>query len=124
MLCPVLLFSPPEELPGLEIDTAISCLSQTSQPAFRIIYDTVDDDYLQLLEDVKSGTSILTYHQALKGNHDMLSISDNLVLLDSHRIVLPLCAVKPVLRLLHSSHSGITKPLNWLVAYTLSLIHI
>ena len=39
----------------------------------------------------------------------MLSISDNLVLLDSRRIVLPLRAVKPVLRLLHSSHSGITK---------------
>ena len=33
----------------------------------------------------------------------------NLVLLDSRRIVLPLLAVKPVLRLLHASHSGITK---------------
>ena len=74
-----------------------------------MIYDAVDDDYLQLIEDVKSGTFISTYHQTLKGNHDMLSISDNLVLLDSRRIVLPLRAVKPVLRLLQSSHSGITK---------------
>ena len=52
----------PEELPGLEIDTAISCLLQTSQPAIRVIYDAVDDDYLQLIEDVKSGTSFSTYH--------------------------------------------------------------
>ena len=34
-----------EDLPGLEIDTAISCLSQMSQPSMRIIYDAVDDDY-------------------------------------------------------------------------------
>ena len=34
-----------EDLPGLEIDTAISCLSQTSQPSIRIIYDAIDDDY-------------------------------------------------------------------------------
>ena len=27
-----------EDLPGLEIDTAISCLSQTSQPSVRVIY--------------------------------------------------------------------------------------
>ena len=40
---------------------------------------------------------------------DDLSVSDGLVLLDSRRIVLPLSAIKPVLRLLHSSHSGITK---------------
>ena len=31
------------------------------------------------------------------------------MLLDSKRIVLPLAAVKPILQLLHSSHSGITK---------------
>ena len=37
----------------------------------------------------------------------------DLVLLDSQRIVLPLPAVKPVLHLLHSSHSGITKTTNF-----------
>ena len=37
-----------EELPGLEIDAAISCLSQMYQPAIRVIYDTVDNDYHQL----------------------------------------------------------------------------
>ena len=99
----------PEELPGLEIDTAISCLLQTSQPSLQIIYDAIDEDYLQLIEDIKSGTSFSTYHRALKRNHDILSLSDNLVLFDSCRIVLSLRAVKLVLRLLHSSHSSITK---------------
>ena len=96
----------PEELPGLDIDTAISCL--TSQPSICVIYDAVDDDYRQLLEDVKNGTNVSTYSQALKGSLDILSISDNLVLLDSRRIVLPLAAIKQILKLLHSSHSGIT----------------
>ena len=40
-----------------------------------------------------------------------LSVSDGLILLDTRRIVLPLPAVKPVLRLLHASHSGINKTL-------------
>ena len=42
----------PEDLPGLEIDTTISCLSQTLQPAIRLIYDAIDDDYRQLVEDI------------------------------------------------------------------------
>ena len=68
----------------------------------------MDDDYHQLLEDVKCSMSVSTYSQALKGSLDILSISDNLVLLDSRRIVLPLPAVKPVLKLLHSSMTKTT----------------
>ena len=34
------------------------------------------------------------------------------MILDSPRIVLPLPAVKPILKLLHSSHSGVTKTTN------------
>ena len=40
---------------------------------------------------------------------NILSLSDGLVLMDSKRIVLPLPSVKPILKLLHASHSGITK---------------
>ena len=98
-----------EEMPGLEIDTAISCLSQTSQPSMDVIYNAVDDDYRQFLQDVIQNTSYSNYSKALHGSVDSLSVQDNLVLLDSRRIVLPLLAVKPVLRLLHASHSGITK---------------
>ena len=83
----------PEDMAGLEINTAISCLSQTSQPAICLIYDAVDDDYRQLVEDVKNGAAISTYSQSLKGSFNILSISDNLVLLDSRRIVLPLSLI-------------------------------
>ena len=69
----------------------------------------MDEDYRQLVEDVKNGTSVSQYSQSLKGNSELLSVMDNLVLLDSRRIVLPMSAVKPILKLLHSSHSSITK---------------
>ena len=72
----------PEELPGLDIDTAISCLKETSQPSLSVIYAAVDDDYRQLVEDVKCNTSISRYSHFLKGSMDILSVSDNLVLLD------------------------------------------
>ena len=96
-------------MPGLEIDTAISCLSQTSQPSMNVIFNAVDDDYKQFIQDVIQNTSYSNYSKSLRGSFDSLSVLDNLVLLDSRRIVLPLSAVKPVLRLLHASHSGITK---------------
>ena len=103
----------PEELPDLDIDTAISCLAVTSQPSLSMVYAAIDDDYRTLLCDVKNNTSLSNYSRALKGNFDNLSISDGLVLLDSHRIVLPLPAIKPILKLLHASHSGMTKTLFW-----------
>ena len=74
-----------------------------------VIYNAVDDDYRQFIRDVIQNTSYSNYSKTLKGSFDSLSVQDNLVLLDSRRIVLPLLAVKPVLRLLHASHSGITK---------------
>ena len=48
----------------------------------------------------------------LKAEFDSLSTLDGLVLLDSRCIVLPLPAVKPILRLLYASHSGINKTLT------------
>ena len=102
-----LIFAP-EKLPGLDIDTAISCLMQASQPSLRVIYTAVDDDYCQL---VKCNTSISRYSYSLKGSMDILSVSDNLVLLDSRRIVLPLPAVKPVLKLLRQNQDY--QPCPW-----------
>ena len=74
-----------------------------------IVYAAIDDDYRQLIEDIQCNTSISNYSRSWKGSMDVLSVTDNLVLLDSRRIVLPLPPVKHVLKLLHSSHSGITK---------------
>ena len=75
----------PKEIPGLDFDTAISCLSQTSHPSIRLIYDSVDNDYRLLFDDVKNGSTLSSYSQALKGSLDILSVSDDLVLLNSSR---------------------------------------
>ena len=57
-----------EDLPGLEIDTAISCLSQTSQPSIRLIYNAIDDDYRQLVQDVLNTSTLSRYlFSALEG---------------------------------------------------------
>ena len=64
------------------------------------------------MQDVINNSTSSRYSQHLKGSFDSLSVMDNLVLLDSRRIVLPLPAIKPVLHLLHASHSGITKTTN------------
>ena len=42
----------PEELPDLEIDTAISCLAKTLQPSLNVVYAAIDDDYRKLIQDV------------------------------------------------------------------------
>ena len=96
----------------MEVDTAITCLAATSQPSLDIIYNAIDEDYRTLLEGVLHGKSTSTYSCSLKANTDSLSVSDGLVLLNSRRIVLPLPAVKPVLRLLHASHSGVNKTIT------------
>ena len=77
-----MLFPAPEEQSGIEIDTAISCLSQTSHPSIRLIYDAVDDDYCLFLDNIKNGTSLSSYSRSLKGASDILSVSDDLALMD------------------------------------------
>ena len=101
----------PKDLPGLEIDTAISCLSVTSTSSLDVIFSANDEDYRLLLSDVPNGTRRSNYSNFLKADFDSLSSSDGLVLLDSRHIVLPLNAVKPILRLLHATHSGVNKTL-------------
>ena len=85
---------------------------QTSHPTIDLIYNSMDDDYRLLLDDIKNETSFSTYSQSLKAYLNILSLSDGLVLIDSKRIVLPLPSVKPILKLLHASHSGVTKTTN------------
>ena len=104
------MFSP-QELPWLEIATAISCLSVTFRLSIDVIYDAIDDDYRLLITDVANGSSYSTYSHHLKSDFDNLSVLDGLVLMDSRRIVLSLSVVRPIIRLLHASHSGINKTL-------------
>ena len=102
------LFSPQDQS-NLEVDTAITCLMATSHPSMDVIYCAIDENYRALINDVLNETSVSSYSRSLKSDMASLSVSDGLVLLDSCLIVLPLSAVKPVLKLLHASHSGINK---------------
>ena len=70
------------------------------------------EDYRLLLSDVPNDTRHSAYSRALKADFNSFSTSDGLIQLDSRRIVLPLPAVKPVLRHLHASHSGVNKTLT------------
>ena len=72
-----------KDLPGLEIDTAITCLSASSSASLDIIYSSIDEDYRLLLTDVNNGTQHSAYSTSLKSDFDSLSSSDGLVLLDS-----------------------------------------
>ena len=90
-------------------------LLQRNIPAWKLtlmIYNSIDDDYRLLLDDIKNKTFLSTYSQSLKAYLNILSFSCGLVLMDSKRIVLSLPAVKPILKLLHASHSGIMKTTN------------
>ena len=91
-----------------------SCLSYLCVMSiidYRLLRTAMDDDYRLLLSDISNGTHHSNYSTFLKSDFDSLSTSDGLVLLDSCCIVLPLGAVKPILQLLHASHSGINKTL-------------
>ena len=101
-----------KDLPGLEINTAITCLSATSSASLDIIYSSIDEDYRLLLTDINNGTQHSIYSTSLKSDFDSLSSSDGLVLLDCRHIVLPTGAIKPILHLLHNSHSGINKTIT------------
>ena len=48
-----------KDLPGLEIDTAITYLSATSSASLDIIYSAIDEDYRLLLSDVANGAHII-----------------------------------------------------------------
>ena len=77
-----------KDLPGLEIDTAITCLSATSSASLDIIYSAIDEDYRLLISDVANGTQYSVYSSSLKSDINSLSSSDGLVLLDSRCICL------------------------------------
>ena len=86
------LFKPGDH-PDLEVDTAISCLTMTKDPSINIITDNLNDDYQLRVPDLIDGTSNSKYLQCLSGLKDRLSVSDNIILLDSKRIVVSLSLI-------------------------------
>ena len=73
------------------------------------ILDALDSNYIKYRHDVVNGTETCLYSRQMKSVFGQLSVNDELVYLDAKRIVLPLKAVKEVIRLAYLPHAGITK---------------
>ena len=102
----------PEEHPDLEVDTALSCLTMTKDPSISIITDNISDDYRLCVNDLLHGTSDSKFLQCLSGLKDRLSVSEDIILLDSKIIVVPSASVPHLLRRLHTGHCGHDKTLK------------
>ena len=100
----------PEEHPDLEVDTALSCLTMTKDPSIHIITDNISDNYKLCISDLLNGTKNSSYLQCLSGLRDRLSVSENMILLDSKRIVVPSASVPTLLRRLHTGCLLYTSP--------------
>ena len=62
--------------------------------------------------DVKNGMTLSLMISFYKSMHALLSVADDIILLDSTRIVLPHGSIKSVLQCLHECHPGQKKILG------------
>ena len=90
----------------IQVDTALAHLITTQDPALKIVYESIVNDYKQCMEDILGDTSTSHLSHYLKSNKGEISIQDGLILLDAKRIFLPKLAIKPVVSCLHISHAG------------------
>ena len=104
------LFSP-EETEDMYIDSARAYMTQVPamEQELNLVLDSIDSDYVKFRHIVLNGTVFSPYSHQLKYVFGQLSIDNELVYLDAKRIVLPLKAVKEVLKMAHLPHAGITK---------------
>ena len=104
------LFSP-KETDDMRVDTARVCLATTpgKSSELDVILDAVDTDYIKLKHDILNSTETSVYARQLRSVFANLSIDDDLVYIDAKQIVLPIGAVRKILVLAHSLHSGISK---------------
>jgi len=93
--------------------TASFCYRVAEDPQLQILFDAVDEEYRQLAEAVRQDNTAAPAACLYKSIWSQLNLYDNepdtLVIMDSHRIVVPPAARSHVLALLHKPHAGITK---------------
>jgi|GEM_PF-2645699 len=104
----------PEEEPDMQVDTALSCMIMTKDPALESITSMVDEDYESGISDIiydKHKSEILKH---LKQLRERLSVSDDgkLLLLDGVRIIVPKSAIPSILKRMHAGHPGQEKSLK------------
>ena len=105
-------FFAPEEESNITIDTALTCLCMTQDPAYHMLQPHIDDDYILCTTDIMNNTSKSSLIQTLSGVRNRLSLQSNLILLDSTRIIPPTSAIKDLIIRLHAGHGGQEKTLS------------
>ena len=90
----------------IQIDTTLAHLVTTSNPALKVIYECIDQDYTQCITDIREGTNRSHLIQQLKNIKNEISVHDNLLMIDAKRIILPTSAIKPIMNRLHAGHAG------------------
>ena len=65
----------------------------TKDPALKIVHESIDQDYQQCITDIIEDTVTSRLSQQLKSIKGDISVKDNLIMLDSRRIVLPIPAI-------------------------------
>ena len=84
---------------------ALAHLVTTSNPALKVIYECIDQDYTQCITDIREGTSRSHLIQQLKNIKNEISVQDNLLMIDAKRIILPTSAIKAIMNRLHAGHA-------------------
>ena len=102
----------PKEHPDLEVDTVLSCLTITKDPSIHIITHNINDNYELSVTDLLNRTNNSKYLHRLSRLRGRLSVSENMILLDSKRIVVPSASVPILLRRLHTGHCGQDKTIK------------
>ena len=72
----------------IQIDTALAHLVTTSDPALKVIYECIDQDYTQCITDIREGTNRSHLIQQLKNIKNEISVHDDLLMIDTKRIIL------------------------------------
>jgi len=96
----------------MQVDTAVTCLTTTMDPALDVIRRHIDKDYEACLTDVLEGTRFSELQKQLSKVFDRLSIEGEFIMLDGSRIVVPRTSVREVLQRLHVGHPGQDKSLK------------
>ena len=105
------IFPGSEDL-DIKVDTALAHLVTTSDPALKTIYESINSDYLECIQDSHNETKISQPAQQLKSNKGKISIRDGLFMLDAKIIILLKKAIKPIMERLHIGHAGKEKQNN------------
>ena len=64
----------PEEDPDITVDTALTCLAATSDPAIDMVLSSIDDDYRLCTQDILNNMSYSKLSNTLKGLRERLSV--------------------------------------------------